>query len=151
MHKELLKEKLKGPIFSIITPFKKNENIDYQALSKYIKYLYIRGARCFYVMVYNSRLSLLDEQEIIKLNLFVIKCVKKINKENVVICAEPYHTSTKKSLQLINLFCKNGADIVSLIFGEKFYSENQEYHEFIQHPIHIHFERDRSKVDQFFA
>jgi 4-hydroxy-tetrahydrodipicolinate synthase len=130
MHKELLKEKLKGPIFSIITPFKKNENIDYQALSKYIKYLYIRGARCFYVMVYNSRLSLLDEQEIIKLNLFVIKCVKKINKENVVICAEPYHTSTKKSLQLVNLFYKNGADIVSLIFGEKFYSENQIFSHF---------------------
>ena len=125
MNKVPLKEKLKGPIFSIITPFKKNENIDYQALSKYIKYLYKRGARCFYVMVYNSRLSLLDEQEIIKLNLFVIKCVKKINKENIVICAEPYHTSTKKSIRLINLFSKNGADIVSLIFGEKFYSENQ--------------------------
>ena len=79
MHKELLKEKLKGPIFSIITPFKKNENIDYQALSKYIKYLYIRGARCFYVMVYNSRLSLLDEQEIIKLNLPIsLKKVKVI-------------------------------------------------------------------------
>ena len=125
MNKVPLKEKLKGPIFSIITPFKKNENIDYQALSKYIKYLYKRGARCFYVMVYNSRLSLLDEREIIKLNLFVIKCVKKINKENIVICAEPYHTSTKKSIRLINLFSKNGADIVSLIFGEKFYSENQ--------------------------
>ena len=125
MNKVPLKEKLKGPIFSIITPFKKNEKIDYQALSKYIKYLYKRGARCFYVMVYNSRLSLLDEQEIIKLNLFVIKCVKKINKENIVICAEPYHTSTKKSIRLINLFSKNGADIVSLIFGEKFYSENQ--------------------------
>ena len=130
MDNESLKKKLKGPIFSIITPFKKNENIDYQSLSKYIKYLYTRGARCFYVMVYNSRLSLLDEQEIIKLNLFVIKCAKKINKENVVICAEPYHTSTKKSIQLINIFSKNGADIVSLIFGEKFYSESQIFSHF---------------------
>ena len=130
MNKESLKKKLKGPIFSIITPFKKNENIDYQALSKYLKFLYKRGARCFYVMVYNSRLSLLDEQEIIKLNLFVIKCAKKIDKENIVICAEPYHTSTKKSIKLVNLFSKNGADIVSLIFGEKFYTDDQIFSHF---------------------
>ena len=130
MKKSSIIKKIQGPIFSIITPFKKNENIDYVNLSKYIKYMYKRGAKCFYVMVYNSRLSLLDENEIIKLNLFVISIVKKIDKENIVICAEPYHTSTRKSISFAKLLSKKGADIVSLIFGEKFYSEKQVFWHF---------------------
>ena len=76
-------------------------------------------------MVYNSRFGLLDEKEIIKLNLFCIKTVKKLDKKNIIITAEPYHCSTNKSIKLVNLFKKNGSDITSLIFGEKFYNEQQ--------------------------
>ena len=47
------------------------------------------------------------------------------NHENIIICAEPYHCSTEQSIKFIKYFEKCGADIVSLIFGEKFYSENQ--------------------------
>jgi len=122
--------KLKGPIFSIITPFKKKEQIDYIALRKHIKFMYIRGARNFYLMVYNSRLGLLDEKEIINLNLFCIKVVKGFNKKNIIICAEPYHCSTRKSIKLINIFSKSGADIVSVIFGEKYYSNEQVFSHF---------------------
>ena len=125
-----IKKKLKGPIFSIITPFKKNEEIDYDKLEKYIDYLYLRGARIFYVMVYNSRLGLLNYSEIINLNIFCIKKIKKINKNNIIICAEPYHCSTQQSIELVNLFQKKGADIVSLIFGEKYYSDEQIYSHF---------------------
>ena len=83
-------------------------------------------------MVYNSRLSLLDEKEIIKINLFCIKVVKKLNKKNIIICAEPYHSSTERTIKYVKYFKKNGADIVSLIFGEKFYSDNQLYDHFKQ-------------------
>ena len=76
-------------------------------------------------MVYNSRLSLLVEKEIREINLFCIREVKKLNKENLIICAEPYHCSTKESIKYVNYFKRNGADIVSLIFGEKYYSDNQ--------------------------
>jgi dihydrodipicolinate synthase/N-acetylneuraminate lyase len=125
MKKNQIKNKIIGPIFSIITPFTKKEGIDYLNLEKYIKYMFFRGARCFFVMTYNSRLSLLDEKEIINLNLFVIKVVKSLDQNNIIICAEPYHTSTKKSIEYINIFHKHGADIVSVIFGEKFYSNDQ--------------------------
>ena len=122
--------KLKGPVFSVITPFTKNGEIDYPSLKDYLKYLYFKGARNFYVMAYNSRLTLLNEKEIISLNLFCIKQVKKLNKENVIICGEPYHCSTEQSIKYVNYFKKNGADIVSLIFGEKYYSDNQLYEHF---------------------
>ena len=130
MNKAEIKKKIIGPIFSIITPFTAKEKIDYQCLKKYIKYMYIRGARCFFVMAYNSRLTLLDEKEIIELNLFVIRIVKDLNQNNIVICAEPYHTSTKKSIEYIKIFSKHGADIVSVLFGEKFYSNDQVYSHF---------------------
>jgi dihydrodipicolinate synthase/N-acetylneuraminate lyase len=81
-------------------------------------------------MVYNSRLSLLSENEIKKVNIFCIKQVKKLSKKNLIICAEPYHCSTKQSIKYVNFFKKNGADIVSLIFGEKYYSDNQIYSHF---------------------
>jgi len=121
---------LKGPIFSIITPFKKNEKVDYPSLKNYIKYMYHKGARNFYVMVYNSRLSLLNEKEIKEINVYCIKQVKKLNKKNIIICAEPYHCSTAQSIKYVKYFKKNGADIVSLIFGEKYYSDSQLYNHF---------------------
>ena len=92
--------------------------------------MYFRGARNFYVMVYNSRLSLLTDKEIRELNVYCIKQVKKLNKKNIIICAEPYHCSTKQSIEYVNYYKKNGADIVSLIFGEKYYSDIQLYKHF---------------------
>lgn len=126
----LIKKKIKGPIFSIITPFKVDGNIDYLALKNYIKFLYVNGAKVFYIMFYNSRLGLLSEKEILNLNKFCIETVKKLDKQNIIICAEPYHCSTKQSIGYVKYFEKCGADIVSLIFGEKFYNEKQIYDHF---------------------
>jgi len=81
-------------------------------------------------MAYNSRLTLLTEREILEINLFCIKQVKKLNKKNLIICAEPYHCSTEQSIRYINYFKRKGADIVSVIFGEKFYSDSQLYNHF---------------------
>tara|TARA_Y100001978_G_scaffold195348_1_gene203490 strand:- start:117 stop:1094 length:978 start_codon:yes stop_codon:yes gene_type:complete len=120
-----LKDKIKGPVFSIVTPFKKDDSIDYDSLNNYIERIYSSGGRIFYVMAYNSRYSELSWEEIKELNYFVTSKVKKLNKSNVVIVADPLHCSTKISID----FCKHAeninADIISLIFREKFYSEKQ--------------------------
>jgi len=140
MKKEIkrLKKLIKGPVFSIHTPFKKNGEIDYASLKKYLEFLFSRGAKIFYVMVYNSRLSLLNKQEIIKLNIFCIKVIKKLSFYNIIICAEPYQCSTNETIEYVNKFSAAGADLVSLIFGEKYYSDRQ---------IFKHFKKinDRSK------
>lgn len=132
MKKKILKLKklIKGPVFSIHTPFKKNGKVDYSSLKKYLEFLYDRGARIFYVMVYNSRLSLLNQDEIIKLNIFCIKVIKKLSINNVIICAEPYQCSTEQTIKYVNKYSEAGADLVSLIFGEKYYSDNQVYEHF---------------------
>ena len=99
-------------------------------MKRYINYLYSKGAKNFYIMVYNSRFTLLDEKEILKINLFCIKQVKSLNNQNIIICAEPYHCSTHQTIKYVNYFKKNGADIVSVIFGEKYYSDDQLYRHF---------------------
>ena len=102
--------------------------------------MYSKGAKNFYVMAYNSRLTLLTEKEIINVNSYCIREVKKLNKENIIICAEPYHCSTEQSIKYVNYFKKKGADIVSLIFGEKYYSNNQ---------LHNHFKKVHDKTNCF--
>jgi dihydrodipicolinate synthase/N-acetylneuraminate lyase len=61
-----IRNKLNGPIFSVITPFTKKGEIDYSSLKKYLEYLYLKGARNFYVMAYNSRLTLYKANQKIK-------------------------------------------------------------------------------------
>ena len=125
-----LKNRIKGPVFSIITPFKKDDSIDYDALNKYIDKIYSSGGRIFYVMAYNSRYSELSWEEIKELNSFVSSKVKKLNRSNIVIVADPLHCSTSVSID----FCKHAetinADIISLIFREKFYSEEQVFNHY---------------------
>ena len=91
-------------------------------------------------MVYNSRFTLLNEKEILKINVFCINQVKKLNNKNIIICAEPYHCSTQQTIKYVNYFKKKGADIVSLIFGEKYYSDDQ---------IYSHFKQINNKTDCF--
>tara|TARA_B100000212_G_C27385019_1_gene538994 strand:- start:14770 stop:15735 length:966 start_codon:yes stop_codon:yes gene_type:complete len=122
-----LKNKIKGPVYSVVTPFNKDQSIDFISLEKYIKRIYSSGGRIFYVMAYNSRFSELSFSEIKDLNQFVVNKVKTIDKSNIVIVADPLHCSTEVSIDFCNHASQIGADVISLIFREKFYSEKQVY------------------------
>lgn len=123
-----------GPVFSIVTPFNKNLDIDFNSLEKYISKAYEDGAKQFYVMGYNSRFHELSWDEIKKLNRFVVKIVKSLDKNNTVIVADPLHCPTAISLDFAKDAEKIGADIISLIFREKFYNNQQviEHFKYIQ-------------------
>jgi len=114
-----------GPVFSIVTPFKQNFEIDFEALEKYIVNAYNSGATQFYVMGYNSRFHELSWNEIKELNNFAIKIVKDLDKDNLIIVADPLHCPTDVSLEFALEAEKKGADLISLIFREKFYSNEQ--------------------------
>ena len=120
-----LKERIDGPIFTIFTPFDKNLSIDYYSIEKYINYLYEGGARVFYVMAYNSRYSQLNNDEILELNQFCIKCVKSLNKNNIIIVADPIHCSTQESIKFALSALEFGGDAISLIMREKYFSDDQ--------------------------
>ena len=109
-----IREKIVGPIFPIITPFVDNENndIDYDSLESYIKFLYKNGARVFYVMTYNARFSLLSWEEMKDLNEFVTRKVKNIDDECVVIVADPMTNPTSVSVDFAKHAEEIGADVI---------------------------------------
>lgn len=120
-----------GPVFSIVTPFDPiDDSIDYPTLERYINRIYEAGGRNFYVMGYNSRFSELSWSEIRELNTFVTKVVKGIDPSALVIVADPLHCSTKTSIEFARQAELIGADMISLVFREKFYSEEQVYRHF---------------------
>ena len=125
-----LKNKIKGPIYSIITPFTEKEEIDYNSLSNYIDYLYRGGARIFYAMAFNTRYLLMSNQEIMDVNKFVIKKVKSLNENNIVIVGDPLNCSTKISIQFAKHAKENGADVISLIYRAYLFFDEHVYNHY---------------------
>jgi len=122
---ENLKQRLEGCVYTVFTPFDENENVDYESLEKYLTTLYHQGARKFYVMAYNSRYSQLKHHEIMDLNAFCIKTVKKLNPENLIVVGDPIHCSTKETIEFTQHAKDHGADLVSLIVREKYFTDDQ--------------------------
>jgi 4-hydroxy-tetrahydrodipicolinate synthase len=122
---ETLKDRLDGPFYTIFTPFDEQENVDYEVLEKYLTLLYKQGARKFYAMAYNSRYSQLTHGEILELNGFCAKTLKAIDQNNIVIVGDPIHCSTKESLEFTEHAKESGADLISLIMREKYFTDDQ--------------------------
>jgi 4-hydroxy-tetrahydrodipicolinate synthase len=120
-----LRNQIYGPVFSVITPFKEDESIDYDCLQSYLSQVYTAGGRIFYVMAYNSRYSELSWDEIKELNQFVVETIKGFGKDVIAIVADPLHCSTRVSMDFCRHAKEVGADLISLIFREKFYTEDQ--------------------------
>ena len=141
---EELKANLEGCFYTIFTPFKENLDIDYFSLEKYLNYLYSNGASRFYAMAYNSRYSQMRHTEIKSFNKFCIETVKKLDNKNIIVVGDPIHCSTEESLEFTLHAKENGADLISLIVREKYFSDEQilEHFKFIgqksQFPILVH-------------
>jgi 4-hydroxy-tetrahydrodipicolinate synthase len=130
MNLENIKARIKGPVYSIVTPFLHDDSIDFKSLEKYVELIYNCGGRIFYVMGYNSRYSELSWEEIKILNAFVIHKAKSLSSENIVIVADPLHCPTTVSAEVAQQAEKAGADIISIICREKYYSDEQIYSHF---------------------
>lgn len=122
---EQIKQDLEGCVYTVFTPFDEQENIDYESLERYLAHLYSGGARKFYVMAYNSRYSQLTHKEIMELNEFCIKTVKRMDINNLVVVGDPIHCSTKESIEFAQHAKDTGADLISLIVREKYFTDDQ--------------------------
>ena len=81
-------------------------------------------------MPYNSRYSQLTEDEIFKLNEFVIHTVKQIDKDNFIIVSDCIHGPTTLSAEYGYKAFDNGADMFASIVREKYFSNEQIYRHF---------------------
>jgi len=122
---EALRARIEGPVFSIMTPFREDESIDYPTLEASIERIHAAGGGIFYVMAYNSRFSQLDDAEILDLNSFVVGKVKSLDADHICIVGDPIHCSTRRSEHFARHAAGIGADLISLICREKLFSEDQ--------------------------
>ena len=120
-----LKNKLDGPFYTIFTPFDDQYEVDYDVLERYLSRMYEQGARKFYAMAYNSRYSQLSHTEIMELNAFCAKTVKGFKDDTIVIVGDPIHCSTKESIEFAIHAKECGADLISLIMREKYFTDEQ--------------------------
>jgi 4-hydroxy-tetrahydrodipicolinate synthase len=127
MNLEMIKNKIAGPVFPIVTPFKKNYDLDLACVKNYIDFLYAGGARIFHVMVHTSRFGLLDYDEMLQLNATVATYVKLKYSNSAVIVADPLYKSTASSVEFAKKAADAGADIIGLIFLERYYYDDQVY------------------------
>ena len=120
-----IKERLQGCVYTIFTPFDADENVDYGALERYLTHIYRTGGRKFYAMAYNSRYSQLNHTEIMELNGFSIRTLKRLDPSNIVIVGDPIHCSTKETIEFTRHARDAGGDLVSLLVREKYFSDEQ--------------------------
>lgn len=129
---ETLRKKIQGPIFSIITPFKNDgKDIDYDNLGNYIEFMYKQGAKIFYAMAFNTRYLIMNEQEILNVNKFVIDKVKSFNDpKTVTIVGDPLNCSTATSIKFAKHAKECGADVISLIFRAYYFFDDQVFNHY---------------------
>jgi dihydrodipicolinate synthase/N-acetylneuraminate lyase len=113
--------KITGPVVPIPTPFKDNEDVDYDVLALYVSFLCSKGIKTVMTTVGTSRFDLLSMNEVKKINETVVKAAKK---DTITIVANPSHGSLKDAL----LFAKHaediGADIFLAHFPDRYYGED---------------------------
>jgi 4-hydroxy-tetrahydrodipicolinate synthase len=114
-----------GPVFPIVTPFKKNFEIDFGGIKKYIDFLYLGGARIFHVMVHTSRFGVLIPDEMKQINETVASYVKDKYPECIVIAAGPIFGPVSLNIEFAQAAESSGADIVGLYFSERYYNDKQ--------------------------
>jgi dihydrodipicolinate synthase/N-acetylneuraminate lyase len=124
MNLEKVKDGIRGPAYPVITAFEKNGNLDLYTTEKYIKFLCDKGAKIIYTMAHSSRLGLLSTQEIVKLNNMVCKTVKQYSGV-VAIAATPMYRSTETCRFVAEQAELSGADVISVIFNERYYNDAQ--------------------------
>ena len=135
---------LAGPVYSVVTPFEESRDIDWRALEQYLGQVVEQSPAAVYAMAYNSRYAQLTNSEIRELNKFVVEVVKGFDDRTPVIVADPITCSTAESIEFTNHAREIGADAISLLFAEKFYSLEQVRSHFVaigrecRFPILVH-------------
>ena len=129
-------DKITGPVVPLPTPFSKDQEVDYDVLASYVKFLCDKGIKTVMTTVGTSRFNLLSMEEIKKINETV---VKSVSDDVVTIVANPSHGSLKDALSFAKHAEEIGADVFLAYFPDRHYGEDDvfEFFETIAKSISI--------------
>lgn len=117
-----LKDKIKGPVFPVVMPFKENQDVDYDALGTYVDFLASEEVPVILLTVGTSRFNLLTDEEMLAANKTVVDAASG---RTVVIAAGPgpSHGSTIQNIEFARQASAAGADGILLLYPERWYGD----------------------------
>jgi dihydrodipicolinate synthase/N-acetylneuraminate lyase len=121
------KNLIQGPVIPIPTPFLENEEIDYNGLSSYTKFLSDENIPAVMTTVGTSRYNLLSWDEIKKVNETIVKASGP-NTQTIV--ANPTTGGLKAAIEFGKHAESLGADYYIVYFPERHYGEDNTYNYF---------------------
>tara|TARA_A100001035_G_scaffold216314_1_gene176165 strand:+ start:671 stop:1621 length:951 start_codon:yes stop_codon:yes gene_type:complete len=112
-----------GPVYPITPAFKKDQKIDWIKTRQYIKFLIKNGAKNIIVTAGSSRINLLTDSELHKLNKLVAS--ETIKKKIIGITSNHVYGDLKKTKEFINKSIKNKASAILIYFSERYYGDQE--------------------------
>lgn len=117
-----LRARIRGPVFPIVTPFTENQDVDYDALHRYVEFLVDESAPVLQVTVGTSRFNLLTCQEMLAMNETVVKAAAG-RAMTVVAGPGPVRGSTRENIEFAQHAQSIGADAILVLYPERWYGD----------------------------
>ncbi|HEG43164.1 MAG TPA: dihydrodipicolinate synthase family protein [Phycisphaerales bacterium] len=117
-----LRARIRGPVFPIVVPFDRNEDVDYESLTGYVKFLVDNGAKNLLLTVGTSRYNLLTDMEMLKVN----ETVANAACGNALVIAAgpgPVRGSIRQNIEFARHASSSGADGILLLYPERWYGD----------------------------
>ncbi|MEM9982734.1 MAG: dihydrodipicolinate synthase family protein, partial [Bacteroidota bacterium] len=135
-HNLTWKNKVKGPVIPIPTPFKQDLSVDYQSLAAYVDFLFTNGIEHVLTTVGTSRYNLLTTEEIKQVNKTVVATA---DNRGIVIVSNATVGDVQQAVDFAKHAEKIGADIFISYYPERYYGDDNlfTFHEAVAQAINI--------------
>jgi 4-hydroxy-tetrahydrodipicolinate synthase len=120
---EKARDRIRGPVFPVVTPFIENGDVDYEGLESYVEFLVDGGAPVILLTVGTSRYNLLTRDEIRAVNETVARVTEGEDVFTIVSGPGPTTGSTKENLEFALHAESVGADAILLVYPERWYGQ----------------------------
>lgn len=113
-------QRVKGPVFPILTLFNKDGTLDEAGIADYVEFLISQGAKNIMCTVGTSRYDVLTTEEMMQVNQIVVEAVAK---RAVAIVTTPSNGPTSLSIQFAKHAAKIGADAIIGVYPDRYYGD----------------------------
>jgi 4-hydroxy-tetrahydrodipicolinate synthase len=118
-----IQKQLKRPIYPIPPAFNKDESMDYEGVRSYVSFLKQHGSLPVMVTAGTSRINLLSDEELKKLNEVVTEEAHKGPTRQLAIVSNHVVGSLKNTISFAHHAESIGADILLVFYPERYYDD----------------------------
>lgn len=115
-------KKITGPVYPICPAFKADQSLDEISTINYIKYLKKRGAKNFIITAGTSRINLLNDDELKRLNTLLCE---NTSQSDIRIVSNHIYGGLQKTLEFVDHASKIKATSIIIYYSERYYGTNE--------------------------